>query len=88
MVANSLGYLAHDAGHPRKIARRMNRKKTMKPVLTLLLSLSLVLPLAAAEFRSDWQGTRPWVGPEYWAGPLYDWKTVDGAVVAVAAIGR
>ena len=58
----------------------------MKPILAL--ALFLVLPLAAAEFRSDWQGTRPWVGPEYWAGPLYDWKTVDGAVVAVAAKDR
>jgi hypothetical protein len=60
----------------------------MKTILTLVLSLFLVLPLAAAEFHSDWQGTRPWVGPEYWAGPLYDWKTVDGAVVAVAAKDR
>ena len=60
----------------------------MKPALPLLLSLSLVLPLAAAEFHSDWQGTRPWVGPEYWAGPLYDWKTVDGSVVAVAEKDR
>ena len=41
----------------------------------LATHLFLVLPLVAAEFRSDWQGTRPWVGPEYWAGPLYDWKT-------------
>ncbi|MBL8871326.1 MAG: alkaline phosphatase D family protein [Planctomycetaceae bacterium] len=48
----------------------------------------LELPLEATEFRSDWQGSRPWVGPEYWAGPLYDWKTVDGAVVAVAAQDR
>ena len=54
----------------------------------LVIHLFLMLPLAAAEFRSDWQGTRPWVGPEYWAGPLYDWKTVDGAVVAVAAKDR
>jgi alkaline phosphatase D len=59
---------------------------TMKPILAL--ALFLMLPLAAAEFRSDWQGTRPWVGPEYWAGPLYDWQTVDGAVVAVAAKDR
>jgi len=54
----------------------------------LVIHLFLMLPLAAVEFRSDWQGTRPWVGPEYWAGPLYDWKTVDGAVVAVAAKDR
>jgi alkaline phosphatase D len=53
-----------------------------------LFVLPLELPLEAAEFRSDWQGSRPWVGPEYWAGPLYDWKTVDGAVVAVAAQDR
>ena len=55
---------------------------------TLATYFFLLLPLAAAEFRSQWQGTRPWVGPEYWAGPLYDWKTVDGAVVAVAAPDR
>ena len=52
------------------------------------LVVPLELPLEATEFRSDWQGSRPWVGPEYWAGPLYDWKTVDGAVVAVAAQDR
>ena len=54
----------------------------------LAFHLFLMLPLAAADFRSEWQGSRPWVGPEYWAGPLYDWKTVDGAVVAVAAPDR
>jgi alkaline phosphatase D len=54
----------------------------------IALSLFLMLPLAAAEFRSDWQGSRPWVGPEFWAGPLYDWETVDGAVVALAAKDR
>lgn len=54
----------------------------------LAIYLFLMLPLAAAEFRSDWQGSRPWVGPEYWPVPLYDWKTVDGAVVAVAAQDR
>ena len=60
----------------------------MKPILALALSLFFVSPLVAAEFRSDWQGSRPWVGPEYWAGPLYDWKTEDGAVIAVAAKDR
>ncbi len=58
----------------------------MKHVIALVTFL--LWPLAAAEFRSDWHGTRPWVGPEYWAGPLYDWETVDGAVVAVAAKDR
>jgi hypothetical protein len=57
----------------------------MKPIM---LSVFLMLPLTAAEFHSDWQGSRPWVGPEYWAGPIYDWQTVDGAVVAVAAKNR
>lgn len=54
----------------------------------LAVYLLFASPLVAAEFRSDWQGTRPWVGPEYWAGPLYDWKTEDGAVTAVAAKDR
>ena len=58
----------------------------MKRAIALIAFL--LCPLAAADFRSDWQGSRPWVGPEYWAGPLYDWKTVDGAVVAVAAKNR
>jgi hypothetical protein len=56
--------------------------------LILTLILSLTSPLGAAQFRSDWQGSRPWVGPEYWASPLYDWQTVDGAVVALAAKDR
>jgi alkaline phosphatase D len=57
----------------------------MKPIA---LAVFLMSPLIAAEFRSDWQGTRQWIGPEYWAGPLYDWKTEDGAVIAVAAKDR
>ena len=53
------------------------------------LALALVLPsLQAAEFESDWSGSRPWIGPEFWGNPLYDWETKDGAVVARAAKGR
>ncbi len=55
---------------------------------TLAFYLLFLPSLIAAEFHSDWQGTRPWVGPEYWASPLYDWETEDGAVVAVAAKDR
>ena len=55
---------------------------------SILFAMFAALPLVAAEFRSDWQGSRPWVGPEYWACPLYDWKTEDGTVVAVAAKDR
>ncbi|BCX48650.1 hypothetical protein HAHE_25580 [Haloferula helveola] len=55
----------------------------------LPLALALLLPsLQAAEFKSNWSGTRPWVGPEYWGNPLYDWETKDGAVVAHAAKDR
>lgn len=50
--------------------------------------LSLLIPLKAAEFQSNWEGTRPWIGPEYWASPIYDWETVDGTVVASAAKDR
>ena len=62
----------------------------MKAISSLVVISTLLIASAAtaADFQSNWQGTRPWIGPEYWANPIYDWETVDGSVVATAAKDR
>lgn len=45
-------------------------------------------PVAAAEFDSDWRGSRPWAGPDCWASPLQDWHVDQGMLTVAAAQDR